>query len=184
MEGGLDLNKMIKFTEEAQQLTDCIDRQAKRPNVSLSSIDQTHLDELLNHLQFRRAMKQHAKDVKGDYDQVCKRGYMSYLSDNISIPSKFICYDLKPKKDLLNINDSSLPYSITNSRDALAIIEMALAKGPKDKATTDINFPIRMRCNYFRRLQYGEAFENKVEGLDLFLNRPKINFEFKDDIAN
>ncbi|CAG8628768.1 13939_t:CDS:2 [Cetraspora pellucida] len=296
MEGELELKKtIVKFTETTQQFIDYIDRQAKRSKVSLSSIDQTHLDELLNHLQFRRATSiitvssadkdfderfvwdernedQHAKDVKDDHDQVCRRGYMSYLSDNISISSKFIWYDPKPKKDLLNINDSSLPYSIsgttdvlvmdesfyrvldyrsgiqagfelkkevqdsdtnqaiaelivtnlvsnhavfivltdlnntwifywltndnlimmsrTNSRDALAIIEMALAEDPKVKAATttiDINFPIGMRCNYFRRLsnlQYGEAFENEVEGLDLFLNRPKVNFEFEDDIAN
>jgi len=30
----------------------------------------------------------------------------------------------------------------------------------------------------------GEASENEMESLDLFLNRPKVQFEFEDDVAN
>src|SRR4051794_27278807 len=88
-------------------------RQAKKPKVSLSNMNQTHLDELLNHLNFRRATSvitvnstnkdfdvqfvwderaknQHAEDQKDLQGCVMKRGYMNYLGDNISISSTLV----------------------------------------------------------------------------------------------
>jgi hypothetical protein len=260
-------------------------------------MNQTHLDELLTHLNFRRATSfitvnsnkdfdeqfvwderaenQHAEDQKDLQDRVIKRGYMSYLSDNISISSTLVWYDPKSRKDLLNINDVSLPFSISgttdvlvmdrsfynvldyrseiragfelkktvqeldiyqaiaeliatnilsnhavfivltdlnnswifywlsndntimmfradNSSNALGIIERALTIDPTSTASTattttiDPNFPIGTRINCFRRLEslQGETSQNEMESLDLFLNRPKVQFEFDDDVAN
>jgi hypothetical protein len=258
-------------------------------------MNQTHLDELLNHLNFRRATSvitvnstnknfdrqfvwderaenQHAEDQKDSQGRVIKQGYMNYLGDNISISETLVWYDPKSKKDLLNVNDVSLPYSISgttdvlimdesfysvldyrsgiragfelkktvqdldvnqaiaelittnilsnyavflvltdlnnswifywlsndrtimmfravNSSNALDIIERALTEDPTSTATTttiDLNFPIGTRINCFRHLGnlQREASENEMEGLDLFLNRPKVQFEFEDDVAN
>ncbi|CAG8643816.1 8635_t:CDS:2 [Gigaspora margarita] len=195
----------------------------------------------------KRSEDQHAKDLKDDNDHVHKRGYMSYLSDNISIPSEFVWYDPKSKKDLFSINNSSLPYNISGttdvlimdkgfykvldfrsgiragfelkknvqdsdinqamvklivanigsnhavfmsrietSREALAIIERALVRRSTATTTLDSNFPIEMRCNYFRMrdFQPGDVIENETNALDSFLNRPKVQFDFDDDIAN
>jgi hypothetical protein len=219
-----------------------------------------------------RTENQHAEDQKDEQDRVIKRGYMNYLRDNISISPTLIWYDPKSKKDLLNVNDVSLPYSISgttdvlimdvsfysvldfrsgiragfelkkkvqdsdvnqaiaalivtnivsnhavflvltdlnnswifywlsndrtimmfravNSSNALDIIERALTEDPTSTATTttiDPNFPIGTRINCFRHLgnlQEG-ASENEMESLDLFFNRPKVQFEFEDDVAN
>ena len=109
-------------------------------------MNQTHLDELLNHLNFRRATSvitvnstnkdfdeqfvwderaenQHAEDQKDLQGRVTKRGYMNYLRDNISISSTLVWYDPKSKKDLLNVNDVSLPYSISGTTDVLVMDE-------------------------------------------------------------
>ncbi|CAG8790309.1 12571_t:CDS:2 [Gigaspora margarita] len=186
-----------------------------------------------------------AKDIN-DHDQVIKRGYMSYLSENISIPLSSMIRP-KHKKNLLNINHFALPYNISGttevvimdkvfykvrdhpiaklivsnilsnyaifivltdlndewlfywltndkhvmmsraetSHDALAIIERALVLNTKATATVGTNFPIGTRCNYFRmsNFQHGEVFESETV-LDSFLNRPKVQFEFEDEIAN
>ena len=69
------------------------------------------------------------------------------------------------------------------------IIKRALTEDPTSTATTTTinpNFPIGMRINCFHHpgnLQ-GEASENEMESLDLFLNRPKVQFEFDEDVAN
>ena len=109
-------------------------------------MNQTHLDELLNHLHFRRTISviivnstnkrfdeqfvwdlrtenQHAEDQKDSQDRVIKRGYMNYLGDNISISSTLVWYDPKSKKDLLNVNDVSLPFSISGTTDVLVMDE-------------------------------------------------------------
>jgi len=256
---------------------------------------QMHLDLLLKHLDFHRATSiitlnstgksfdqqfmwdertknQHAEDQKDLQDNVTKRGYMSYLSDNISISSTFVWYDSKSKKDLLNIDNTALPYSISgttdilvmdksyydvldyrsgiqagfelkkmvqdfdvnqaigkliilnilsnyavflvltdlnncwifywlskdraimmfkanNSSNALDIIEKALTKDFTSTATIttiDHNFPIGTRINSFHHLRnLQETSVNEMENLNLFFNRPKVQFEFEnDDIAN
>ena len=64
-----------------------------------------------------------------------------------------------------------------------------LTEDPTSTATTttiDPNFPIGTRINCFRHsgnLQ-GEASEHEMESLDIFFNRPKVQFEFEDDVAN
>ena len=61
--------------------------------------------------------------------------------------------------------------SRANSRNALNIIERALAEGPSATATIttiDTNFPIGTRINYFRRMQHEESLKNEMEGLDHF----------------
>jgi len=80
-------------------------------------------------------------------------------------------------------------FRAVNSSNALDIIERALTEDPTSTATTttiDPNFPIGTRINCFRHLgnlQEG-ASENEMESLDLFFNRPKVQFEFEDDVAN
>jgi hypothetical protein len=109
-------------------------------------MNQTHLDELLNHLNFRRATSvikvnsttkdfdvqfvwdepienQQAEDQKDLQGRVIKRGYMSYLADNISISSTLVWYDPKSKKDLLNVDNVSLPYSISGTIGVLVMDE-------------------------------------------------------------
>ena len=48
---------------------------------------------------------------------------MNYLGDNISIPSTLVWYDPKSKRDLLNVNDVSLPYSISGTAGVLVMDE-------------------------------------------------------------
>ncbi|CAG8698189.1 7875_t:CDS:2, partial [Acaulospora morrowiae] len=117
--------------------------QLKRQNVTLSKISQKNLDELLNHLHFRQDVvnitvaltknfdrpfvwdeqneDQHAEDQKDETDEVIQRGYMSYLNENVSISSKYVWYNSKLKKDLLNVNYAALPYSISGTTDVLVM---------------------------------------------------------------
>ncbi|GBB96549.1 hypothetical protein RclHR1_02780012 [Rhizophagus clarus] len=259
------------FNETTQQFANILERQTKKPKASLSTMNQTLLDELLKHLGIRRATSVITVDpTDKNFDGPFR--YMSYLRDNITIPSTLVWYDPKFKRDLLNINDISFPYSISgtadvlimdesyynvldyrsgiravfelkkmvqdqdtsqaiseliatnilsnyavfavltdlndtwifywlsndravmmfraiNSSNALDIIEKAVNEDSTSTATTttiDPNFPIGTRINHFHHLgnlQEG-ASENEMESLDLFFNRPKVQFEFEDDVAN
>ncbi|PKY48058.1 hypothetical protein RhiirA4_544379 [Rhizophagus irregularis] len=95
---------------------------------------------------------------------------------------------------LTDLNDCWIFYWLSNDRtvmmfraidssNALDIIERTLDEDSISTATTTIdpNFPIGSRINFCHlgNLQ-GEASEN----VDLFFNRPKVQFEFEDDVAN
>ncbi|POG78725.1 uncharacterized protein OCT59_022141 [Rhizophagus irregularis] len=95
---------------------------------------------------------------------------------------------------LTDLNDCWIFYWLSNDRtvmmfraidssNALDIIGRTLDEDSISTATTTIdpNFPIGSRINFCHlgNLQ-GEASEN----VDLFFNRPKVQFEFEDDVAN
>src|SRR5437763_14407675 len=46
---------------------------------------------------------------------------MSYLNGNISIFSTYIWYNPKSKRDLLNVNNVTLPFSISGTTDVLVM---------------------------------------------------------------
>ncbi|CAG8788931.1 6501_t:CDS:2, partial [Dentiscutata erythropus] len=251
----------LSYKWAIEQIANILDRQTKRLKVSLSNMNQTYLDELLNHFNFRRG-------TSAIIVNSTNKNFDKQFVDNISISLTLVWYDSKSKKDLLNVNIASLPYNIsgttdvlvidesfysiynyhgriragfvlkktvqdpdinqaiaelivanihsnyavflvltdlnnnwvfywfsndktimmfraTNSSNAFDIIERALTKD-STSMTIDPNFPIGVRINCFHHLEnlQGGASENKMESLDLFFNRPKVQFEFELDVAN
>ncbi|CAG8597360.1 9475_t:CDS:2 [Ambispora gerdemannii] len=131
------------FTEVVRQFTKVVERQTKKPTVSLSTMKQTELDELLDkfHLPIitvdiddydvdltrnentepftwdARNENQQADD--SNEDDVIKEGYINYLKRNIRVPYGSDFYDTKSKKSLLSLKYDVLPFEISGTTDVV-----------------------------------------------------------------
>ncbi|CAG8524774.1 21254_t:CDS:2 [Rhizophagus irregularis] len=171
-----------------------------------NSMNQTHLDELLNHLNFCRAISVitvDSTDKVFDEQFFWNSGWIrteekgprySCLSSHYRAYRDKYSFKFCRFLVLTDLNDCWIFYWLSNDRtvmmfraidssNALDIIGRTLDEDSISTATTTIdpNFPIGSRINFCHlgNLQ-GEASEN----VDLFFNRPKVQFEFEDDVAN
>ncbi|CAG8474991.1 4125_t:CDS:10 [Ambispora gerdemannii] len=191
-EGSSYKRTIDRFTDTTQQFANIASEKTK----SLSSMNQTHLDELLKHLHFRRTTSviivnstnkdfderfvwdertenQHAEDQKDGQGHVIKRG----LSGGIRAG-----FELKKTVQDSDVNQAIAELIVTNivSNHAppihvmlLTLLREHLSKIPLTATTTtiDSNFPIGARSNCFRHLenlQHGKVFENDGEAGPIF----------------
>ncbi|GES93430.1 hypothetical protein GLOIN_2v1654758 [Rhizophagus clarus] len=102
------------FNETTQQFANILVRQTKKPKSLSQDFDAQFVWD-------KRAKNQQAEDLKDLQGHGIKRGYMSYLGDNISIPSTLVC--ISGTTDVLIMDESY--YSVIDYRSGIrAVFEL------------------------------------------------------------
>ncbi|CAG8831665.1 9251_t:CDS:2, partial [Gigaspora margarita] len=85
-------------------------------------------------------------------------------------------------------SDKKVVESSADLCHAITIFENAFEDPEGVEIVNESDFHIARRCNFRAYKRLTDSVEDSVksneDGLEMFINRPKVNFEFQDDVAN